>query len=126
MRARVALAAAVLALVSITGADAASNSSSDCPLQFTDTKARPGGLLLGGVLATGACLDGKGKPCPRSGYWSEECKMPTMSQSFATCDEEQRAAGLLLAEKLRGGEALRASPCDLYPYIRGRTLWLIG
>eukprot|EP00775_Hariotina_reticulata_P004106 gene4106-4352_t len=31
-----------------------------------------------------------------------------------------------LAKSLNGGEALRLSPCDLIPFIRGRTLWLVG
>jgi hypothetical protein len=57
---------------------------------------------------------------------AEECKMLTSSQTFAVCNDEQRAAGMELAKKLHAGAALRASPCDLWPYLRGRTLWLIG
>jgi hypothetical protein len=31
-----------------------------------------------------------------------------------------------LAKNLGGGSILQLSPCDLVPYLRGRTLWLIG
>ena len=30
------------------------------------------------------------------------------------------------AKTLGGGRALQLSPCDLMPYIQGRTLWLLG
>jgi hypothetical protein len=65
---------------------------------------------------------------PRRAFKSraEECKFPTSSDGFGVCNEEQRAAGLKIAEQLHGGDAMRTTPCDLFPYIRGRTLWLIG
>ncbi|KIZ02893.1 hypothetical protein MNEG_5069 [Monoraphidium neglectum] len=42
------------------------------------------------------------------------------------CTADQTAAAQLLANRAEGGAPLRLSPCDLYPYLRGRTLWLIG
>jgi len=57
---------------------------------------------------------------------AEECKFPAASSSFGFCNEEQRAAGRSVAEQLHGGAPMKMSPCDIFPYIRGRTLWLIG
>jgi hypothetical protein len=42
------------------------------------------------------------------------------------CSPLQRATALQMARALYGGAALQMQPCDLYPYLRGRTLWLIG
>lgn len=56
----------------------------------------------------------------------EQCRCPTWSWDFGVCSEQQRAETLSIAEKLNGGAPMRLSPCDLYPYLRGRTLWLIG
>ncbi|KAI8471062.1 MAG: hypothetical protein J3K34DRAFT_458522 [Monoraphidium minutum] len=106
---------------------ALSHAVSDCPVQYTSVaNPRPGGLLFGGVLNVATCRTSKGQPCPRSGYWADMCKMPTSSQAFGVCGDAQRDAGLRIAERLRGGEAFRLSPCDLWTYLRGRTLWLIG
>jgi hypothetical protein len=103
---------------------AAASQADDCPVRYAG--AREGGLLLGGVLNAASCRTAKGEPCQRSGFYAEECKLPTSSTSFGVCNEEQRSAGLAVAQKLYGGDALAASPCDLWPFIRGRTLWLIG
>jgi hypothetical protein len=56
----------------------------------------------------------------------EHCKFTANTQEFGVCNDTQRAAGLELAKQLHGGAALRMSPCDLYAYIKGRTLWLLG
>jgi hypothetical protein len=63
---------------------------------------------------------------PRQPRSAEECKYPSSSKAFAVCSDEQRALGLQMARKLHGGAPLRMSPCDIFPYIRGRTLWLVG
>jgi len=42
------------------------------------------------------------------------------------CSAEQRNASIALASKLYGGAPLALSPCDLYPYLTNRTLWLFG
>ncbi|KIZ01068.1 hypothetical protein MNEG_6895 [Monoraphidium neglectum] len=48
------------------------------------------------------------------------------SNRFGICNAKQRVAALDMARKLRDGGALELSPCDLWPYLRGRTLWLLG
>jgi hypothetical protein len=48
------------------------------------------------------------------------------SNRFGICNAKQRVAALDMARKLRDGGALKLSPCDLWPYLRGRTLWLLG
>ncbi|KIY98626.1 hypothetical protein MNEG_9339 [Monoraphidium neglectum] len=56
----------------------------------------------------------------------EACQNNPAWVKFAVCSQEQRAAGLRVAQQLRGGAALGVAPCDLWPYLRGRTLWLLG
>jgi hypothetical protein len=36
------------------------------------------------------------------------------------------AAAADVAKTLSGGAILGMSPCDIMPYLQGRTLWLIG
>jgi hypothetical protein len=55
----------VVALVTIMSAA----NAADCPLQYSNSNARTGGLLMGGVLNNEVCRDASGQPCPRSGYW---------------------------------------------------------
>jgi len=45
---------------------------------------------------------------------------------WGMCDSSQTANALTIARTLGGGEALKLSPCDLLPYLRGRTLWILG
>ena len=42
------------------------------------------------------------------------------------CTDKQRAPAVKLSQKLHGGAPSKLTPCDLYPYIQGRTLWLVG
>jgi hypothetical protein len=42
------------------------------------------------------------------------------------CDGSQAENAMKIARTLGGGEALRMTPCDLLPYLRGRTLWVLG
>lgn len=57
---------------------------------------------------------------------AEECRFSPSSKAFAVGDDRQNAEALAVAERLRGGAALKFAPCDLWAYLRGRTLWLIG
>ncbi|KAI8471073.1 MAG: hypothetical protein J3K34DRAFT_244030 [Monoraphidium minutum] len=120
---RVVLCLALLLLLSAPHTDAKS-----CPVTYELTQPRGGpGMLMGGVLNTAACRSAdSGAACERSGYWAEECRMQTSSNEFGVCDDAQRAVGLGVARKIKGGAPLRLSPCDLFPYLRGRTLWLMG
>jgi disulfide bond formation protein DsbB len=139
MRRQRSLALAALLLgAAACGAHAAAKQqaggSNACPFSYSHARDNvPGGLLLSGVLHPNVdCKANGGAACPRlaskerNGQWVQECSFPTSVPAFGVCSEEQRAAGLDMAQKLHGGAALQASPCELFSYIRGRTLWLVG
>lgn len=54
------------------------------------------------------------------------CRFDAAATQPLDCTAEQTAAAQLLANGAEDGAPMRLSPCDLYPYLRGRTLWLIG
>jgi hypothetical protein len=45
---------------------------------------------------------------------------------YGMCDSSQIANNMNVARTLGGGGALNLSPCDILPYLRGRTLWILG
>jgi hypothetical protein len=63
---------------------------------------------------------------PRSATRWDQCKFRTGSPEFGVCTQEQRNASLSMAQQLYNGAATQLTPCQLYPFLRGRTLWLIG
>lgn len=51
----------------------------------------------------------------------------TSDSGWGTCSPAQAAnAFATVGKSLGGGEAARMTPCDLLPYLRGRTLWILG
>jgi hypothetical protein len=54
------------------------------------------------------------------------CRYDPSEAKFPICSADQARATLEVASKLHSGEPLRLTPCDLYPYLRGRTLWILG
>lgn len=113
---RLPLALAVLAVVLSTGA-----SAQDCKAMY-----KQGGkpLLFGGMGEAGRCV---GSSCqPRTTFWAKTCAFNSES-GWGVCNEQQARNALdKVGRSLGGGEALRMTPCDLLPYLRGRTLWLLG
>jgi hypothetical protein len=45
---------------------------------------------------------------------------------WGMCDSSQIANNMNVARSLGGGGAMNLSPCDILPYLRGRTLWILG
>ncbi|KAI8468653.1 MAG: hypothetical protein J3K34DRAFT_426509 [Monoraphidium minutum] len=115
-------AALLLSLLLVGASSAAQNQQIDCPLNYWKA---PDRMLFGG-LQDSMCSKPDGAHCDRSGWWWEQCKNPTSSNAFGVCNEQQRADALSIAQQLQGGAPLKTTPCDLYPFLRGRTLWLIG
>eukprot|EP00775_Hariotina_reticulata_P002003 gene2003-2325_t len=105
-----------------------SSSSKACPVAYSDSSmsdddhiATP--LLFGGYYSR--CKSG----CqPRDDMWSNEvCRYdPEAFTTINTCEGWQRTALLNTASQLSGGALEHFSPCDLYPYLQNRTLWLVG
>jgi hypothetical protein len=56
----------------------------------------------------------------------DNCRYDPSQVRFPVCGSEQAQLGLTMAQQARGGEALQLAPCGLYPYLRGRTLWIMG
>lgn len=87
---------------------------------------RPGSkpLLFGGLGEPGRCV---GSSCQtRGSFWGKTCSM-TADSGWGTCSPAQAAnAFATVGKSLGGGEAARMTPCDLLPYLRGRTLWILG
>jgi hypothetical protein len=42
------------------------------------------------------------------------------------CDSSQAENALKVGRTLGGGAAMSMTPCDILPYLRGRTLWILG
>ncbi|GBF96537.1 hypothetical protein Rsub_09120 [Raphidocelis subcapitata] len=96
----------------------------DCPVSYGGSSKA---LLFGGLHDASCTVQRSGMACPfRSPKWRDMCRYDPSAVKFPVCSADQAKASLELATKLHGGEPLRLSPCDLYPYLRGRTLWILG
>ncbi|KAI8471060.1 MAG: hypothetical protein J3K34DRAFT_520821 [Monoraphidium minutum] len=128
MPAAIALALlALLALLAVASAETnAANAKDKCPISYSFP--RGSSPLFGGLMDKGLqCKLSNGKSCPqRNPKAVDACTQDPNVARFGVCDEAQRAAGLKLARQLYSGAPLKASPCELYSYLRGRTLWLTG
>jgi hypothetical protein len=62
-------------------------------------------------------------PAPRS---ASTCNYDPGVAVFPSCSAEQLAINAKVMAQLHGGAPLKLQPCDLWPYLRGRTLWIIG
>jgi hypothetical protein len=45
---------------------------------------------------------------------------------WGMCDSSQAENALKIGRTLGGGAAMSMTPCDILPYLRGRTLWILG
>jgi len=63
---------------------------------------------------------------PTNIYRADQCKYDPNVARFPTCSTEQFALGFNMAQQLHGGAAMQLAPCELYPYLRNRTLWILG
>lgn len=82
--------------------------------------------LFGGIYKDRPCLN-----CKRGGLWSKYCSFgaqPTGQPHWdqQTCSGQQTGFFLRALGLKQGPEMLQLTPCDLWPYLRGRTLWVIG
>ncbi|KAF6252248.1 hypothetical protein COO60DRAFT_544594 [Scenedesmus sp. NREL 46B-D3] len=82
-------------------------------------------LLFGGVSSR--CVSGcqpRNRVQPND--WGNVCAFNPNGTVWGVCTAHQARNSFEFAKKLGGGSILQLSPCDLVPYLRGRTLWLIG
>jgi hypothetical protein len=82
--------------------------------------------LFGGIYADRPCLN-----CKRGGLWSKFCSFgaqptgqPHWDQQICSAQQTGFFKGVLSLRQ--GPEMLQLTPCDLWPHLRGRTLWVIG
>jgi hypothetical protein len=120
----------VIALVSRA---ALSYAQEHCPVHYADSSYRSRPVLFGGLTST-SCQGLPNSPgcAPRDNAtkWSRACNFtPRQGSSLVNtemCTEEQVQGVISLLRSLDKEEILSFTPCDLWPYLRGRTLWLIG
>eukprot|EP00879_Flechtneria_rotunda_P032983 GHRR01036490.1.p1 GENE.GHRR01036490.1~~GHRR01036490.1.p1 ORF type:complete len:270 (+),score=41.93 GHRR01036490.1:450-1259(+) len=63
----------------------------------------------------------------RQDEWGQRCKLdPTSKIAWGLCETWQRPRILQEAMKIDNGALMQFGPCDMYPYLGNRTLWLIG
>jgi hypothetical protein len=60
----------------------------------------------------------------RDDFWGRTCSFDR--GEWGMCDDNQAANAMKVAQTLGGGAAMQLKPCDLVPYLRGRTLWILG
>lgn len=65
------------------------------------------------------------RPPPPARRW-EVCKFKSYMTDAKDCTAEQTQATIQLAQREVGNAPMELSPCDMYPLLRGRTMWLIG
>lgn len=111
---------AILAL-SYTVTDA----EESCPQGISYRAEKDRALLFGGVYS--ACASG----CqPRNDEWSQGCNpssQPNPFRGYAVCHPSQTAAVEQGLSKLPAFADMQDfSPCQLYSYLQGRTLWVMG
>ncbi|WIA44224.1 hypothetical protein OEZ86_010535 [Tetradesmus obliquus] len=63
---------------------------------------------------------------PRNSDWARRCQWDRHGSVWGVCSPQQAARSLEFAKTLGGGSILGMSPCNIMPYLQGRTLWLIG
>uniref|UniRef100_A0A383VEF6 Uncharacterized protein n=1 Tax=Tetradesmus obliquus TaxID=3088 RepID=A0A383VEF6_TETOB len=111
----------ILLLLALTAA-AAIVSADACRASY-DVKGPGKPLLFGGLMQAGRCNSG----CqPRNSDWARRCQWDRHGSVWGVCSPQQAARSLAFAKTLGGGSILGMSPCDIMPYLQGRTLWLIG
>lgn len=99
--------------------------AAQAPAPSCKTMYRPGRqpLLFGGVAEPKRCV---GKACQsRTDFWGKTCAF-TGESGWGVCTPQQAANALKIGMTLGGGAAATLTPCDLLPYLRGRTLWILG
>ncbi|KAF6252526.1 hypothetical protein COO60DRAFT_1552723, partial [Scenedesmus sp. NREL 46B-D3] len=82
--------------------------------------------LFGGIYKERPCLN-----CRRGGLWSKFCSFGTQPTGQPHWDQQicsaQQTGFVKSTLRLKQGpEMLQLTPCDLWPHLRGRTLWVIG
>eukprot|EP00882_Tetradesmus_deserticola_P013284 GHRQ01014091.1.p1 GENE.GHRQ01014091.1~~GHRQ01014091.1.p1 ORF type:complete len:538 (+),score=152.89 GHRQ01014091.1:624-2237(+) len=113
---RVACTTLILLLVVCTA------NGQDCPVEYSS---QGPSLLFGGVSSR--CLSGcQSRKAVQPNDWGNVCTFNPNGTVWGVCTAQQAQRSLELAKKLGGGSILQLSPCDLVPYLRGRTLWLLG
>jgi hypothetical protein len=50
----------------------------------------------------------------------------TQESGWGVCTPQQAANAMKIGRTLGGGGALKLAPCDIVPFLRGRTLWILG
>ncbi|WIA23718.1 hypothetical protein OEZ85_000404 [Tetradesmus obliquus] len=96
--------------------------SQTCPVEYS-SEGRP--LLFGGVSSR--CVSGcQSRAAVKPNDWGNVCSFDPEKNVWGICTEQQAKNSFELAKKLGGGSILQLSPCDLVPFLRGRTLWLLG
>lgn len=108
------------------GIIALSSSGASCPISYSDgPSSRP--IIMGGMYDL-KCETQYCRPRGQS-QWSEFCKFDRGSWSNhpQLCQtSEQVSQNINLIGQARNNPVLPLKPCDFFPYIRGRTLWLVG
>ncbi|KAF6266055.1 hypothetical protein COO60DRAFT_640959 [Scenedesmus sp. NREL 46B-D3] len=92
-----------------------------CPVQY-GLGSKP--MLFGGLYEAGRCTSFSGCQ-PRDDFWGKKCEFRPGS-AWGVCTTAQTKHSYDLVKTLGGGSILDLSPCDILPYLRGRTTWLIG
>lgn len=126
----------LLALIGLQLATAAVGeqpSAVTCPVQYSKhslddirSKAKLP-YLLGGIYdSSRQCSN-----CKRGGLWAEFCSFKALGKSrfydMQLCNSNNVAAVVDGALKQQyAADLLTMSPCDLWPFLRGRTTWVIG
>uniref|UniRef100_A0A383VEI9 Uncharacterized protein n=1 Tax=Tetradesmus obliquus TaxID=3088 RepID=A0A383VEI9_TETOB len=115
-------AAAAAAVTATAAARASFAYSQTCPVEYS-SEGRP--LLFGGVSSR--CVSGcQSRAAVQPNDWGNVCSFDPAKNVWGICTEQQAKNSFELAKKLGGGSILQLSPCDLVPFLRGRTLWLLG
>jgi hypothetical protein len=91
-----------------------------CPLTY-NRKSTDRAMLLGGIY------DASCTGCTQRGdFWSDRCQFNASSDTWGVCTEEQRQNNLPFLRNAANGGIVSLKPCELWSYLRGRTLWLMG
>ena len=100
-------------------------SDESCPISYSDgCSSRP--LLMGGIYDQ----ECKTQYCTSRGQsqWSDFCKFDRggWSNHPQLCQSADAQQNIKIIGQARNNPVLPLKPCDLFPYIRGRTVWLVG
>lgn len=127
------LTAAVSSQRTLEQASPSSKSAAACPFSYQRhnlddirSKAkRP--YLFGGIYDPS-------RPCPnckRGGLWANYCgfrgleKVPFWHMQMCNSSTVDAVIADTLGQS-NAADVLTMTPCDMYPYLRGRTTWIIG